>query len=515
MTDTKRPVMLLIMDGFGLNPGDESNAIEAANTPNFDKYWSEYPHTQIGASGLSVGLPEGQMGNSEVGHLNFGAGRVVYQEVTRIDKSISDGDFFENEVLNKAIDRAAKIGHSVHLMGLLSDGKVHSSMDHLYGLLELCKRKNFDKVYIHAYLDGRDTSPTSGAGFIRQILDKIEEIGVGKLVSVIGRYYAMDRDKRWPRNKIAYDLLTRGEGESTDDFIETVKEHYDKDNTDEFMEAITISDASEGDGYIGDDDSVIFFNFRADRARQLSHALTDEDFDGFEKTPNVLVHLVSLTQYELDLKAEVAYPQVKLDRIFGEVVAENNLKQLRIAETEKYPHVTFFFNGGVEKEFNGEDRKLIASPRVATYDLQPEMSAFEVADEVLAAIESEKYDVIILNFANCDMVGHTGVFKAAVKAVETVDTCMGKVVEAVKAKGGVAMVTADHGNADKMRETDGKPFTAHTTNPVPFILIGDDNKDIELREGGILADVAPTMLYYLGINKPSRMTGKSLLVDHE
>lgn len=514
MKNNKRPVMLLIMDGFGLNPGGDSNAIEAANTPNFDKYWSSYSHTQLGASGLSVGLPEGQMGNSEVGHLNFGAGRVVYQEVTRIDKSIAEGDFFTNEVLNKAIDRAQDDGKSVHLMGLLSDGKVHSSMDHLFGLLELCKRKNFDKVYIHAYMDGRDTSPTSGAGYIQQTLDRIKEIGVGKLVSVIGRYYAMDRDNRWARNKIAYDLITAGKGERTDDFVKTVNEHYKRDNTDEFMEAITAADADKGNGYIEAGDSVIFFNFRADRARQLSRALTDETFDGFEKELSVLVHLVSMTLYDVTLKAEIAYPQVRLDKIFAGVVAENGLKQLRIAETEKYPHVTFFFNGGVEKEYEGEDRKLIPSPKVATYDLKPEMSAPEVTEEVLKRIESGIYDVIILNFANCDMVGHTGVFEAAVKAVETVDTGMGKVVEAVRKKGGIVMVTADHGNADQMREPDGKPFTAHTTNPVPFVLIDDDYKG-SLRESGVLADVAPTMLEFLGIAQPPEMTGNSLLVNHE
>lgn len=514
MTNNQRPVMLLIMDGFGLNPGDDSNAIEAANTPNFDRYWSKYPHTQIGASGLSVGLPDGQMGNSEVGHLNFGAGRVVYQEVTRIDKSILDGDFYENKVLNESIDRAAANGKSVHLMGLLSDGKVHSSMEHLYGLLELCKRKNFDKVYIHAYMDGRDTSPTSGVGFIQQALDKIVEIGVGKIISVIGRYFAMDRDKRWPRNKIAYDLITKGEGERTDDFVKTVNEHYEKDNTDEFLEAITASDAGPGKGYIEDGDSVIFFNFRADRSRQLSRALTDTKFDGFEKSSDILVHLVSLTFYDITLKAEIAYPQIKHKKIFAEILSENGLKQLRIAETEKYPHVTFFFNAGVEKEFEGEDRKMIASPQVATYDLQPEMSASLVTDEVLESIESGVYDVIILNFANCDMVGHTGIFEAAVKAVETVDTCVGKVVEAIRDKGGVVMLTADHGNADRMREPDGKPFTAHTTNPVPFILIDDKYKGT-LRGSGVLADVVPTMLQYLDIKQPVEMTGKSLLTNHQ
>ncbi len=507
----KKPVMLLIMDGFGLNPDDYFNAVRKANKPNFDKLWNKYPHTQLGASGLAVGLPEGQMGNSEVGHLNFGAGRVVYQEVTRIDKSINDGDFFTNKVLNEAIDRSKKAGKSLHLMGLLSDGGVHSSMNHLYGLLELCRRRGFEKVFVHAFLDGRDTSPTSGAGFIEDLQSKIKEIGVGKLASVVGRYYAMDRDKRWPRVKIAYDLLCRGVGEKSNDLAGTVREHYRKDNTDEFMEAIISSEAEPGNGFVGEGDSVIFFNFRSDRARQLCEAFTDEKFNGFQREPKVIPNLVTMTLYEVSLKAEVAYPQVKLNRIFPELVAEAGLKQLRIAETEKYPHVTFFFNGGAERTLKGEDRALIPSPKVATYDLKPEMSAYEVTDEVIKRINLDQYDVIILNFANCDMVGHTGIFEAAVKAVETVDTCVGRVVEAVHHKGGIVLITADHGNAEKMKELDGRPFTAHTTFPVPLILVDDDFEG-SLRDGGVLADIAPTMLEYLGLNQPTEMTGKSLLV---
>ena len=506
---SKRPVMLLIMDGFGINPSDYYNAVKTADTPNIDRLWATYPHTTIGASGLSVGLPDGQMGNSEVGHLNFGAGRVVYQEVTRIDKSISEGDFFTNPVFNSCLDKVKSEGKSLHMMGLLSDGCVHSSMNHLYGLLKLCRDKGLTKVFVHAFLDGRDTSPFSGAGYIRDLLDKIDEIGVGKLATVIGRYYAMDRDNRWDRNKIAYDLLCSGKGEKTGDFVKTVKEHYERDNTDEFMEAIVGSDIEPSSGLVAPDDSVIFFNFRADRTRQICRAFTEETFDGFERDPKVIVNLATMTLYSVSLKAEVAYPQVKLEKIFPMIISEAGLKQLKIAETEKYPHVTFFFNGGQERELDGEDRALIPSPKVATYDLKPSMSAFEVTEEVLKRIESGKYDVIILNFANCDMVGHTGVFEAAVKAVETVDECVGKVVEAVRKAGGVVILTADHGNAEKMREADGEPFTAHTTFDVPLILIDDDYKGI-LKSGGVLADVAPTMLEYLDMEQPPQITGESL-----
>lgn len=507
---TKRPVMLLIMDGFGINPSDYYNAVKTAQTPNLDRLQSQYPHTTLGASGLSVGLPDGQMGNSEVGHLNFGAGRVVYQEVTRIDKSISDGELFTNPVFNSCIEKVISEKKSLHLMGLLSDGCVHSSMNHLYGILELCRKHKLDRVYIHAFLDGRDTSPNSGAGFIKELLEKINKIGVGKLSTVIGRYYAMDRDNRWERNKIAYDLLCSGKGEKTDDFIKTVKEHYQRENTDEFMKPIVSSKAASDAGLIAPGDSIIFFNFRSDRARQISRAFTEENFEGFKREPEVIINLVSLTHYEDNLKAKVAYPQMKLDRIFPEVISEAGLKQLKIAETEKYPHVTFFFNGGVERTLEGEDRCLIPSPKVATYDLQPEMSASEITAEVLKRIKTNKYDVIILNFANCDMVGHTGIFEAAVKAVETVDECVGKVVNAVKNAGGVVMITADHGNAEKMKEENGEPFTAHTTFEVPFILVDDDFKGV-LRNGGILADVAPTILKYLGIDQPPQITGESLL----
>jgi 2,3-bisphosphoglycerate-independent phosphoglycerate mutase len=507
---TRRPVMLLIMDGFGLNQSDYYNAIKAADTPNFDSLWAKYPHTTLGASGLSVGLPEGQMGNSEVGHLNFGAGRIVYQEVTRIDKSISDGDFFSNKVLVDFISRVKDQDKSLHLMGLLSDGCVHSSLNHLYALLELCRTGGLNKVFIHAFLDGRDTSPYGGADYISQLIGKCKEIGVGKLVTIIGRYYAMDRDKRWQRTQVAYELICKGIGEKTDDFIRTVKEHYDRENTDEFMEPIISTEASEEKGFMLPGDGVIFFNFRADRARQLCHAITENKFDDFIRNPKVIVNLVSLTHYDVTLKAEVAYPQVRLEKILPEVISEAGLKHLKIAETEKYPHVTFFFNGGVERTLEGEDRVLIPSPKVATYDLKPEMSAPEVTQEVLRRIKSDKYDVIILNFANCDMVGHTGVFEAAIKAVEAVDKGLGEVVKAVRDKGGVVMVTADHGNAEIMMGEDGKPFTAHTTSPVPFILV-DDEYSGSLRSGGVLADVAPTMLEYLGIKQPSVMTGGSLI----
>jgi len=504
-----KPVMLLIMDGFGLNPSDYFNAIKTANTPNFDRLWHDYPHTTLGASGLSVGLPEGQMGNSEVGHLNFGAGRIVYQEVTRIDKSINDGDFFENEIFIEAIKKAKSNNKAIHLMGLLSDGCVHSSMNHLFALLQLCKKYKFNNLFIHAFLDGRDTSPFSGAGFINDIKAKIEEISVGKLVTVIGRYYAMDRDNRWQRNQVAYDLLCSGKGEPTDDFVAAVKSHYQEEITDEFMKPLVISDIGSGNGLLENGDGVIFFNFRADRARQICRAFTDIEFDDFPKKPNVIINLVSMTQYDVTLNAKVAFPHVKHEQIFPEVISQAGLKQLKIAETEKYPHVTFFFNGGVERTLENEDRILIQSPKVATYDLQPEMSAPEVTSEVLKQIDSDKHDVIILNFANCDMVGHTGVFEAAVKAVEAVDKAVGEVVRAVNQAGGVVMLTADHGNAEKMKEEDGTPFTAHTTFEVPFILI-DDNFKGSLRDDGVLADIAPTILKYLKIDQPEQMSGKSL-----
>ncbi len=508
-----RPVVLLIMDGFGLADSDYYNAVRAARKPNFDRYWERYPHTTLGASGLSVGLPDGQMGNSEVGHLNFGAGRIVYQEVTRIDKSISDGDFFTNQAFLNAINRAKDGNRSLHLLGLLSDGCVHSSEKHLYALLKLARDKRLDRVYIHAFLDGRDTSPFAGVNFVAELERQCASIGVGKLVTVIGRYYAMDRDKRWQRTQVAYDLLCAGKGEISDNLVETIKAHYDKDNTDEFMEPIIKRGTGPQTGLIENGDSVIFFNFRADRARQLCRSLTEENFAFFPRQPKAIVHLVSLTLFDVDLKAEVAFPQQKLDLIFPQIISERGLRQLKMAETEKYPHVTFFFNGGVEKSYAGEDRVMIPSPQVATYDLKPEMSAFEVTEEVVKRIESDAYDVIILNYANCDMVGHTGVFEAAVKAVEAVDTCIGKVIETTLSKGGLVMLTADHGNADIMKEPDGKPFTAHTTSPVPFILIADGIK-VRLREKGVLADVAPTMLEFLGLEKPAPMSGLSLIAEY-
>lgn len=503
-----RPLTLIIMDGFGLNPEKKGNAVAAAAKPNYDRLIGEYPHTTLGASGLDVGLPDGQMGNSEVGHLNIGAGRIVYQEVTRIDKAISDGSFFENRVILQQIEAIKNGSGRLHLMGLASDGLVHSSLEHLYALLDLCRQKGMEEVIVHAFLDGRDTSPTSGAGYLNQILDKCKEIGVGRLGAVIGRYFAMDRDKRWQRVKRAYDLIVSGNGLKTSNPVEAVKEYYRKNVTDEFMEPISV-DGFDHD--LSDKDGVIFFNFRADRARQLSYALTEPQFDGFERNGGPVVPLVSMTLYDVNLKAAVAFEQVHLDRIFGEIVSERGLRQLRTSETEKYPHVTFFFNGGVEKSFEGEDRIMIHSPKVATYDLKPEMSAYELTDSTVSKIEEGLYDIIIMNYANCDMVGHSGIFEAARKAVEVVDECMGRVVDSVLRAGGVAMITADHGNSEKMLDDNGGPHTAHTTFPVPFILV-DDRSSFRLRGGGRLADIAVTMLEYLEIPKPEKMTGESLIV---
>lgn len=508
MTRIPRPLTLIIMDGFGLNPESTGNAIAAASTPNFDRLLSKYPHTVLGASGLDVGLPDGQMGNSEVGHLNFGAGRVVFQEVTRIDKAIADDSFFKNDVLSEQIVKIKNQSGKLHLMGLASDGLVHSSMEHLYALLRLCKRQEMKNVVIHAFLDGRDTSPTSGAGYVEDIMVKCAEIGIGSLGTVIGRYYAMDRDNRWQRTKKAYDLVVAGVGLKTSHPVRVIKEYYSKNTTDEFMEPISVDGFEHG---LAQNDGVIFYNFRADRARQLSYALTDNGFDSFDRNGGPVVPLVSLTFYGVNLKAKVAFEQVLNKNIFGEVISAAGITQLRTAETEKYPHVTFFFNGGIEKSFEGEARVMIHSPNVATYDLKPEMSALEVTGSTLGKIEESKYDVIILNYANCDMVGHTGIVDAAIKAVEAVDSCVGRVVDSVLKAGGVAMVTADHGNCEKMFDDNGGPHTAHTTFPVPFVLV-DDNFDEKLRQGAILADVAPTMLEYLKIPGPDEMTGESLLV---
>ncbi len=502
---SKRPVLLCIMDGFGKNESTYGNAIAAAKKPNLDKIVSENPMTFIGASGLDVGLPDGQMGNSEVGHTNIGAGRVVYQELTRITKSIQDGDFFTNEALVGAMENCKKNSSALHLMGLMSDGGVHSHNTHLYGIMELAKRSGVDKVYIHCFMDGRDVPPTSGKDYLAELYEKCDEIGVGEIATVMGRYYAMDRDNRWERVVKAYKAMTEGEGVKFDCACKMMEESYANDVTDEFI----VPAVSEKAVPVKDNDSIVFFNFRPDRAREITRAFVDPAFSGFEREQLKGLYYVCMTQYDATMpNVHVAFKPESLKNTFGEYISDKGLKQLRIAETEKYAHVTFFFNGGVEKQYPGEDRILVKSPAVATYDLQPEMSAYEVTDKLLAAIDSDKYDAIILNYANCDMVGHTGVFDAAVKAVEAVDTCVGKIVDAVAAKGGVTLITADHGNADKMCEADGSPFTAHTTNPVPFIVVG---YPCELREGGRLCDIAPTMLKIMGLEQPKEMTGVSII----
>ncbi len=504
---TKKPVMLMILDGYGYNPATEGNAIYSAKTPVMDKLLESCPNTLINASGMDVGLPDGQMGNSEVGHTNIGAGRVVYQELTRITKAISDGDFFTNDAFMKAIDNCKKNDSALHLFGLLSDGGVHSHLTHLFAAIEMAKRNGLTKVFVHGFMDGRDVSPTSGIDFVKDLQDKMAEIGVGKIGVLSGRYYAMDRDSRWERVEKAYAALVYGEGEKNPDAVDAVKKSYDNGVTDEFIVPTVVTEGAT----ISANDSVICFNFRPDRAREITRTFVDADFDGFERKNGFFpLYYVCMTQYDATMpNVDVAFKPESLTNTFGEYIASKGLTQLRIAETEKYAHVTFFFNGGVEAPYENEDRALIASPKVATYDLQPEMSAVEVTEEVLKRIESDKYDVIILNYANCDMVGHTGVFECAVKAVETVDTCMGRVIDAVKAKGGIVCVTADHGNADQMIDPDTKDvFTAHTTNPVPFIVAG---KDCQLREGGRLADIAATLLDIMGLEKPSEMSGESLI----
>ncbi|MBQ8649027.1 MAG: 2,3-bisphosphoglycerate-independent phosphoglycerate mutase [Clostridia bacterium] len=508
----KKPIVLTIMDGFGFNEEKNGNAIESAATPRLDKIFKECPTTQIGASGMDVGLPDGQMGNSEVGHTNIGAGRIVYQELTRITKSIADGDFFENEAFLKAVENCKNKNSALHLMGLLSDGGVHSHINHLYGLVELAKKNGIDRVYIHALLDGRDVPPSSAADFIDTLNAKLAELGCGKLATVMGRFYGMDRDNRWERVGKAYAALVYGEGIETNDAAEAVRESYTKIDeegkhiTDEFVLPTVVANTER----IKAGDSVIFFNFRPDRAREITRTFVDDDFAGFERKggrPDVFY--VCMTQYDASMpNVEVAFKPQTLNNTLGEFLANNGLTQLRIAETEKYAHVTFFFNGGREVMFEGEDRILVNSPKVATYDLQPEMSAVEVCDKVCEAIKSGKYDVVILNFANCDMVGHTGVFDAAVKAVETVDTCVGRVEDAVREMEGVMLLTADHGNADRMVDTDGSPFTAHTTNPVPFAVIG---KECTLREGGKLCDISPTIIKLLNLPQPAEMDGQSII----
>ncbi|MGH8004180.1 MAG: 2,3-bisphosphoglycerate-independent phosphoglycerate mutase [Limisphaerales bacterium] len=504
-------VILVILDGYGIREADEYNAVTLAKKPNLDRLFSANPYTQLGASGRSVGLPEGQMGNSEVGHLNLGAGRIVYQEITRIDKAIEEGDFFKNPALVEAMEKAKKDKARLHLLGLVSNGGVHSSIGHLFALLKLAQMRKVPDVYIHAFLDGRDCPPLSGAGFIQQVLDFCRKEQAGELASVCGRYWAMDRDKRWERTSKAYRLLVLGEGAKTKDPVVGVKGFYAQGITDEFMEPIYVE--SKKPNLIADGDQVIFFNFRTDRGRQLSFMLTEKDVpaEGVKKKPKV--DLYTLTHYDDKLKAAVAFPQMTMTNLFGEVLSKAGKKQLRIAETEKYPHVTFFFNGQNETPHPGEDRYLIPSPKVPTYDLQPEMSAPEVTEKVVAAVLSKKYDVIILNYANPDMVGHTGVLKAAVAAVETVDTGVGRVMEAVSEVGGAALITADHGNCETMwdNSTNG-PHTAHTTNPVPCTLVAPE-KRFSLRPGGILADIAPTFLELLKLPQPKEMTGRSLLAN--
>lgn len=508
----KNPVMLMILDGFGISNYEDGNAVKAAKHPNFTKLWNEYPHTEIGASGLSVGLPNGQMGNSEVGHLNIGAGRIIYQALTRITKSIEDGDLFENKALVKAVDNAIKNNSSLHLLGLLSDGGVHSHIEHLKGLLMLAKKKGLEKVYVHAFLDGRDTPPSSAINYVAEIEDYMKEIGIGTIATVSGRYYAMDRDNRWERVELAYNALVLGKGEYANSAKEAIERSYHDNKTDEFVLPTVITKNSKATDVIKNEDSVIFFNFRPDRARELTRALNDKAFEGFNRD-NLDLTFVTMTQYDKTIEnVEMAFKPEVYSNTLGEYISKLGKKQLRIAETEKYAHVTFFFNGGVETPNENEDRALIPSPKVATYDLKPEMSAYEVTDEVLKRIDTDEYDVIILNYANPDMVGHTGVIEAAVKAVETVDECLGKVVDKILEKKGTVLITADHGNCEQMIDySNGNPMTAHTTNLVPFVYVSEEAKGKELRADGILADIAPTMLTVMDAEVPTEMTGKSII----
>jgi len=506
----KKLTMLMILDGYGRNDNENSNAVKLSNTPNIDKLMKTCPTTEVYTSGLNVGLPDGQMGNSEVGHTNIGAGRIVYQELTRITKSIQDGDFFSVQEFNNAIENCKKNNSKLHIMGLLSDGGVHSHIRHLYGLLELAKRKDFEEVYIHCFMDGRDTPPASGERYIEELEEKIKEKGVGKIATISGRFYSMDRDKRWQRVQEAYNALVNGEGEKATSATSAIESSYQKEVFDEFIKPTVIMNADKPVATISKNDSVIFFNFRPDRAREITRTLVDNDFTEFE-TKKLDLYFVCMTPYDETMpNVEIAYRKSELKNTFGEYISNNGYTQLRIAETEKYAHVTFFFNGGEEKQYKGEDRILVPSPKVETYDLQPEMSAEEVTVKVVEAINGEKYDCIILNYANPDMVGHTGSLEAAIKAIEKVDECVGRVVEAVESKGGVLLITADHGNAEQMVDyKTGEPHTAHTTNPVPLILVGMDT--VKLKEGK-LADLAPTMLNIMGLEKPEEMTGESILV---
>ncbi|HEC00018.1 MAG TPA: 2,3-bisphosphoglycerate-independent phosphoglycerate mutase [Thiotrichales bacterium] len=508
---TPKPMALIILDGWGYREETEYNAIATANTPVWDRLWAEYPHTLIRTSGAAVGLPGDQMGNSEVGHLNLGAGRVVYQEFTRVSRSIKTGSFFTNRTLTDAVDLAKDNGKAVHILGLLSAGGVHSHECHIHAMAQLAVERGAPRVYLHAFLDGRDTPPRSAGESIQKMEEKFREFGGGRIASIIGRYYAMDRDHRWPRIQAAYDLITQGKGEyQAPDAMTGLKMAYERGETDEFVKATAIVPPGEAPVRVEDGDVIIFMNYRSDRARQITRPFIEPDFDGFERAvvPK-LGRFVSLTEYNAEFDIPVAFPPERLRNVFGEVISKLGMRQLRLAETEKYAHVTFFFNGGVEEPFEGEDRILVPSPMVATYDLKPEMSAEEVTDHLVAAIEGGEYDVIICNYANPDMVGHTGNFEAAVKAIEAIDRCLGRVYEALQKTGGEMLVTADHGNAEKMRDEEtGQPHTAHTTNPVPFLYVG---RPAEMAQTGSLCDVAPTMLHLMGLEKPLEMTGVYLI----
>ena len=510
---SKKPVVLMILDGYGLNDNCDHNAVCEGRTPVMDQLMSQCPFGKGNASGLAVGLPDGQMGNSEVGHLNMGAGRIVYQELTRITKSIQDGDFFDVPEFLQAVENCKKNHSALHLWGLVSDGGVHSHNTHIYGLLELAKRNGLDKVYVHCFLDGRDTPPASGKGFVEELEAKMKEIGVGKVASVMGRYYAMDRDNRWDRVERAYNALTKGEGKTAVSAADGIQASYDAEVNDEFVEPFVVVEDGKPVAVVNDHDSVIFFNFRPDRAREITRAFCDDEFKGFAREKRLDLTYVCFTDYDDTIANKlVAFKKESIVNTFGQYLADHNMTQARIAETEKYAHVTFFFNGGVEEPNKGEDRILVPSPKVATYDLQPEMSAPAVCDKLVEAIKSGKYDVIIINFANPDMVGHTGIEDAAIKAIETVDACVGRTVDAVKETDGILFICADHGNAEQLVDYEtGTPFTAHTTNPVPFILVNAD-PSFKLREGGCLADIAPTLIELMGMEQPKEMTGKSLLV---
>ncbi len=510
----KKPLLLMILDGWGINPNPAHNAVALANTPNLNRLLADYPHVPIRTSGMAVGLPEGQMGNSEVGHLNIGAGRVVYQELTRVTKAIDDGEFFSNPVLLDCIAKVKASGGRLHLSGLLSDGGVHSHNSHLYAFLELARREGLKDVFIHCLLDGRDTPPQSGSEYLAQLETEITRIGVGRIATVMGRYYAMDRDTRWDRVEKAYNAIVHGLGELCVSSKDAIEQSYDSKIYDEFVVPTVICEQGAPVGQLLDGDGFIFFNFRSDRAREITRAIALEEFDGFERghRPD-LAGYVCLTEYDATFGLPIAFASTELVNILGGVLADAGLKQLRIAETEKYAHVTFFFNGGVETPFAGEDRALIPSPKdVATYDLKPEMSAFQVTEKLLKLLDQDVYDVIILNFANCDMVGHTGIEAAAIKAVETVDACAGRIIDKIRQKGGAVLITADHGNAEQMIDENGEPFTAHTTNPVWLVLVDDSRKGVRLREGGRLADIAPTMLKMLGLEQPLEMAGESLIL---